>query len=78
MIVSGTENICSAWSLGKQSENTFTVNINSFMGYQRARGSCKYRAPAAGLGQGGCSGSSSKLRLGKQMGVRLCNGIQQL
>lgn len=57
MIVSGKENICGAWSLSKQSENTFTGNINSFMEYQRARGSCKYRAPAAVLGQGSCSGS---------------------
>lgn len=57
MIASGKENICGAWSLSKWNENTFTGNINSFMEYQRARGSCKYRAPAAVLGQGSCSRS---------------------
>jgi len=65
------------WSLCKQSENTFTVNINSFIEYQRARGSCKYRAPAAVLGKAAAlDPASNKLYLGKQAGVGMCNGIQ--
>lgn len=56
------------WSLCKQSENTFTVNINSFIEYQRARGSCKYRAPAAVLGKAAALDPASNKLLGQTSG----------